>query len=70
MQFSAEIWRRSEYIQALDNFSKLIGEKSPIWRQRAKLLLFDSCLNSYQLGSQVTAVITLEVEFMNVFFSM
>jgi hypothetical protein len=36
MQFSAEIWRRSEYIQALGDFSKLIGEKSPIQRQRAK----------------------------------
>jgi hypothetical protein len=36
MQFSAEIWRRSEHIQALGNFSKLIGEKSPIRRQRVK----------------------------------
>ncbi len=36
MQFAAEIWRRSEHIQALGNFSKLIGEKSPIRRQRAK----------------------------------
>jgi hypothetical protein len=34
MRFSAEIWRRSEHIQALGNFSKLIGEKSPIRRQR------------------------------------
>ncbi len=36
MQFSAEIWCRSGYIQALGDFSKLIGEKSPIWRQRVK----------------------------------
>ena len=36
MRFSAEIWRRSEHIQALGNFSKLIGEKSPIRRQRVK----------------------------------
>jgi hypothetical protein len=35
MQFSAEIWRRSEYTQALSDFSKLIGEKSPIRCQRA-----------------------------------
>jgi hypothetical protein len=26
MQFSAEIWRRSENIQALGDFSNLIGE--------------------------------------------
>ncbi len=30
MQFSAEIWRRSDNIQALGDFSQLIGEKSPI----------------------------------------
>jgi hypothetical protein len=36
MRFWAEIWRRSEHIQALGNFSKLIGEKSPIRRQRVK----------------------------------
>jgi hypothetical protein len=36
MRFSAEIWRRSEHIQALGNFSKLIGEKSPIRCQRVK----------------------------------
>jgi hypothetical protein len=34
MQFSAEIYRRSENIPALGDFSKLIGEKSPIRRQR------------------------------------
>jgi hypothetical protein len=37
MQFSAEIWRRSENIQALGDFSKLIGEKSPIRRQRVSI---------------------------------
>jgi hypothetical protein len=37
MQFSAEIWPRSEYIQALGDFSKLIGEKSLIRRQRARM---------------------------------
>jgi hypothetical protein len=36
MRFSAEIWRRSEHLQALGNFSKLIREKSPIRRQRVK----------------------------------
>ncbi len=36
MQFSAEIWHRSDNIQALGDFSKLIGEKSPIRRQRVK----------------------------------
>jgi hypothetical protein len=36
MQFAPEIWRRSENIQALGDFSKLIGEKSPIRRQRVK----------------------------------
>jgi hypothetical protein len=36
MQFSAEIWRQSDNIQALGDFSKLIGEKSPIRCQRVK----------------------------------
>jgi 3-hydroxymyristoyl/3-hydroxydecanoyl-(acyl carrier protein) dehydratase len=34
MQFSAEIWHQSENFQALGDISNLIGEKSPIWRQR------------------------------------
>jgi hypothetical protein len=36
MQFLAEIWRRSDNFQALDDFLNLIGEKSPIQRQRVK----------------------------------
>ncbi len=40
MQFSVEIWRRSEYIQALGDFSKLIGEKSPIRRQKVNFYEF------------------------------
>jgi hypothetical protein len=39
MQFSAEVWRRSENIKALGDFSNLIGEKSPIRRQRVKIFL-------------------------------
>jgi hypothetical protein len=51
MRFSAEIWRRSEHTQALGNFSKLIGEKSPIRRQRVKMfciLQFGSHLRFFQ----------------------
>jgi hypothetical protein len=36
MQFSAEIWRRSDNIQALGDFSKLIGEGLHIGDQRKK----------------------------------
>jgi hypothetical protein len=36
MQFLPEIWRWSEYIQAFNDFSKLIRKKSLIRRQRVK----------------------------------
>jgi hypothetical protein len=46
MQFSSEIWRRAGNIQALGDFSYLIGEKSPIRRQKVK----DVGMNYFRLS--------------------
>ncbi len=53
MQFLAEIWRWSEFIQILGDFSKTIGEKSPIRRQRDILEKILVRLNRPSLGEQV-----------------
>jgi hypothetical protein len=36
--FSGNLAPIGEYLQALGDFSKLIGEKSPIWGQRVKII--------------------------------